>query len=283
VAGALTVVRLAVVGDNPPPDPLPTQVVGPPPDRISVNGRDLVRTGDDVEMGIARIDRDDPATLVVPAGMHAPDADPHCVPHTVVRILSQNARAVEIRAFAYEPADPPAGPVICPGVRYPDLLHRLTLAAPLGDREVRSGTTTVPVVDAGTILWPSYLPAGFARPPNVTLVFPRPDRRAGSSQLSYFAGSDRYLFIRQADPPAEAASVTAGGQPSVFLPESSLEVTARPTVRGRPGVVFDYSPAQRCLRWRETADLAIVICLSPAATPGADDLLAVAESLRARR
>jgi RNA polymerase sigma factor (sigma-70 family) len=122
VAGALTVVRFAVVGDNPPPDPSPTQVVGPPPDRISVNGRDLVRTGDDVEMGTVRIDRDDPATLVVPAGMNAPAADPHCVPHTVVRILSQNARAVEIGAFAYGPADPPAGPVMCPDIRYPDLL-----------------------------------------------------------------------------------------------------------------------------------------------------------------
>jgi len=291
LAAALPLVRLAVAG--PPtgtyPDvkvsPSATRTEGPPPQRITVNGVDLVQRGD-AEIGTAWIDADDTSTLVVPAGADAPDVDPNCEPFTVVRILDQGARVVEIRAYAYTPAEPPTGAIACTAQRHPDKLHRLALAAPLGDREVRAGAATVTVVDAGTLLWPSYLPTGYSGPPAIDLVYPRPDRRAGYSQLTYRAGVDKHLYLRQVDPAAEAAVIAAGGQPSIFLPESSFDVVARPTVRGHAAVVFDYAPTQRCLRWRESAGLAVAICTytsTPGAHLGTDDLLAVAEGLRPRR
>jgi hypothetical protein len=73
----------------------------------------------------------------------------------------------------------------------------------------------------------------------------------------------------------------------VFKAADEFTVEGRPTVRGHEGVVFTYGhestsgPTMRCVRWRESAALAVVVCnrRSVGALPAAE-ILAVAEGLR---
>jgi hypothetical protein len=57
-------------------------------------------------------------------------------------------------------------------------------------------------------------------------------------------------------------------------------------VRGHEGLLIAYSPQTRCVRWRESQDLAVVVCWGTGYTmppPAIEELLRVAESLFRKR
>jgi hypothetical protein len=267
----------------------PSTADGPPPQRITVGGSDLALAGE-TNIGQVWIDLVDRSTLVVQAGLDtagvkAPLGDPYCVPYTVVRVLGQDANSIRIAAYNYKPAAPATGNVMCPGFGYPTKEHRLKLAAPVDGRTVLHGSTAVPVVDPATVLRPSYLPAGYSQPGVLTVDWPRPDGRAGYAELRYIRNPGDSFYVRQADPAAEQVINGTPGQAGLFGPETSFDVVAHPTIRGHDGVLFTYGPQLRCLRWREAADLAVVVCSSGGleAHLSADELVRIAESLRRTR
>jgi hypothetical protein len=296
VAGALAAV-LAVAGggvlairvleDRQRPAPvtgLPTD--GPPPQRVTFNGHQL-RLAGETEVVLASIDREDRSVLVVQAGYAAAEEGTDCVPHTTVRVLAQDARTVRIGAYTYVPIESPPANSACPAVGYPAKEHRLQLGAPLDGRRVLDGSTELVVYDPATVLTPTYLPSGYSQPGRLSFGGPWGIGRplVGGAELSYSVGGDDFMYIREADPTAEAAYNNLGGQASLFGPESAFDIEARPTVRGQQGLVFAYGAGLRCLRWRESSSLAVVICSHgiPSAPLAAEELLKVAESLRLPR
>jgi hypothetical protein len=292
VATAVTVAgggALAAWAADGGPSPSPAgSAAASPPDRITVNGRQLTRTGV-TEVDTAWVDEDDPSTLVVLAGTAPPHDGTFCNPYTVVRLLGEDADTVRIVVDRYE--QPPPSPLpgvmlACPAVKHPAKEHRLELGAAVAGRAVLNGATAVPVHDAGTVFSASYLPPGFSSPGRVAWDDHNRPELAGYSARTYRAGQDGHIFIRAVDPVAEAFDVSHETQPSLFRPESGLDVIGRPTVRGHEGLLIAYSADMRCVRWRESRDLAVVVCWATGYTkppPAIEELLRVAESLYRKR
>lgn len=276
-AGGVLAVRTA----DGRPAPSPEALSSAAPQWITVNGRQLKYSGG-TPVDNAWVDEQDPSILVVVAGVVAPDEGSSCRPYVAVRLLDEDAHTIRIAADEYQD---PVVPGLCTDPAYPGKEHQFKLRAPVGGRTLLDGTTAVLVHDPGTVLSPSYLPPGFSQPGRVTWGGTTASWPAGFTDRSYSAGPDGYLYIREADPAAEEYLVSHETQPSVFRPETGLDVVGHPTVRGHAGVLFAYGPAALCLRWRESAELAVVVCWGTGrGVPPADqDLLRVAESLHRSR
>jgi hypothetical protein len=278
VAGGGVLAVRAVDGG---PAPSPEALSSAAPQWITVNGRQLKYSGG-TPVDNAWVDEQDPSILVVVAGVVAPDEGSSCRPYVAVRLLEEDAHTIRIAADEYQE---PIVTRLCTQPAYPGKEHQFKLRAPVGGRTLLDGTTAVLVHDPGTVLSPSYLPPGFSQPGRVTWGDAPPGRLTGHTNRFYMASSGEGLSIEEADPAAEEYLVSHETQPSVFRPEAGLDVVGHPTVRGYAGVLFAHSPASLCLRWRESAELAVVVCLGTGrgVPPPDEDLLKVAESLHRNR
>jgi hypothetical protein len=194
---------------------------------------------------------------------------------------------VRVAAYDYEPVEAPPVDAACrdsfPGFAE----HALKLGAPVDGRTVLYGSAPVPVRDPATLLTPTHLPAGYRQPGELHWGLQTPRQlpeRGVYAQWIYPGGGSDLVDVRLADPVAERIMNSWSGQPSHFGPETPFNVESRPTVRGHDGLLFTSSPWTRCVRWRESPGLAVVIChhgeVNTSPLPGAE-LLAVAEGLRA--
>jgi hypothetical protein len=110
---------------------------GPPPETFKV-GTTLLVLDREIPIVTAAPDPNNTAGLIVQASR---DDDETCLPHTVVRILAQDAQTVRIAAYRYSvaPDQPETQQCLKPGGS--DLRISLDLRRQLGSRKVLAGTT----------------------------------------------------------------------------------------------------------------------------------------------
>ena len=110
---------------------------GPPPARFKFGTTLMVLAGE-IPVVAVTADPDNTSGLIVQA---ARDDDETCVPHTMVRILAQDAQTIRIAAYRYSvaPDQPETQQCLKPGGK--DLRIPLDLRWQLGNRKVLAGTT----------------------------------------------------------------------------------------------------------------------------------------------
>lgn len=110
---------------------------GPPPAKFKFGSTLMVLAGEIPVVSVAA-DPDDTSGLIVEA---ARDDGETCIPHTMVRILAQDAKTVRIAAYRYSvaPDQPETQQCLKPGGK--DLRIPLDLRWELGNRKVLAGAT----------------------------------------------------------------------------------------------------------------------------------------------
>ena len=110
---------------------------GPPPKQFKF-GNTVMLLGAEVPVSRVEVDSDNAGTLIVEAPRTADDS---CVPHTMVRILSQDASTVRIAAYRYfvAPDQPESQLCVKPGTG--PLRISLDLRRQVGNRTVLAGST----------------------------------------------------------------------------------------------------------------------------------------------
>lgn len=149
VATAATLSTSDLRGTEEPAAPITTPTAGllddgPPPDRFRF-GNTLMLLQKEIPVTAVRPLAGSPSVLVVEASRE-PVAGESCLPHTVVRILDQDAATVRIAAYRYSAApDEPGGGECRKPSTGPVRVH-LDLRSVLGDRTVLAGSTGQRVV-----------------------------------------------------------------------------------------------------------------------------------------
>lgn len=111
---------------------------GPPPAQFRY-GTTMLVLQREVPVTAVRPAQGNPSVLVVETAREA--AAGRCLPHTMVRILSQDAARVRIAAYRYAPApDQPEGPE-CPRSQAGPVRIHLDLRSALAGRTVLAGST----------------------------------------------------------------------------------------------------------------------------------------------
>lgn len=248
-----------------------SQPQGPPPDRITVDGVDL-KLDSSVPFRTAQVAPDDPATVIVIGGQDAGGKPNPCTLYTVGRLLSQDDAAVRIGLYVYRTVEDLAAGSGCTAIGYPPARVRITLDRPFGSRKLicdKDGTL-VPVSDPRALFRADELPAGYKQPGTLEV-----ERREGGQVVN---------TMTYAGPDPDTALHLVEGPPSALEPSNNQQILQRIRVRGHDGV-FQQTvnfPDVKCLRWRETDDLALAVCTrgNPEGPLSAEQLTRVAESLK---
>jgi hypothetical protein len=274
VAGAAVVPSL-LTDTKPLPGGLAAEATadGQPPEELTEDGIELRRTGD-IDISGAYTDPADPTALLVYAGRA--ERAGHCADFAVVRVVEQTANTVVLDASVYKPTDPPPPDSGCTLALPPPKQHRLDLGIPLdGRRVVDADGDELDVLDTGTLLKPTALPAGYRLPGELTVGYSGVDDTTNDVTVHTYAGPTPRTAIEvyQGDP---------GKVPGRDEPDPSA-VIDRPTVRGNPGVVTK-TPGLNdltCLRWRERPGHVVMVCSRGYPPPlGSQQLQDIAASMR---
>lgn len=215
----------------------------------------------------------DPRMLTIAVNINE---TPNCLDNRLpdVRpVVSETTTKVTIRAQAFRPSPPsptptlPAGVVpVCALPGYRPMPVTVRLKQPLGTRSLIDAKTGIrhPVLDASTLLTPSWLPAGY-----VDLGF---QWQTDSPQA----------VVREYDGPGGRLRVGRSPKSAAWSGEKTLTTA---TVLGHPARVFTYDTASkvRCVAW-DDSEYSWSICSDgvepPKASLSTEDVLRIAKSMR---
>ena len=183
----------------------------------------------------------DPTMLTIGVDVNA---TPYCGLPDVRTVVSETAGKVSIRAQVFRPSHASPTPSVPPGVAlvcmtpgHPPVTVTVRLKQPLGTRSLIDAKTGIrhPVLDASTLLAPSWLPAGY-----VDLGFEwEEDNPKGQVLHRYGKGGAELRVVRGYEFPAPAADE---------------RVVSTGTVLGHPAKVTAQasSPNGACVTWKDS-------------------------------
>lgn len=215
----------------------------------------------------------DPTVLTIGVDVNA---TPYCLDNGLPDmrpVVTETATKVTIRARAFRPLHPSPTPTVPPGTviacslrGYMPMSVTVRLERPLGTRSLIDAKARVqrPVLDASTLLAPSWLPAGYA-----------------DKGFRWRTDSPQSV-AHEFDGPAGLLQVRRTPQ----SPWEGEKVLVTATVLGHPGRVFtlDNSPNLRCVAWIDSGST-WSICSEgalepPRPTVSVAELLRIANSMR---
>ena len=234
-----------------PSSPETHEEAGVPPERMLINGVEVQRQGT-ASFEMVQVALDDVSQLIVRAGQDHPGKPNPCSVEAVVRRLAEDDREIRVGVYLYRTVQQLGANEGCTAIGYAAKKFVVQLDGPVAGRDVVdvSSDRAVTLVDPARLLQVTRVPDGY----NATgeLEVEQLPSRGGLVTMWTYEGNERGSAIHLKQGTPQAVEPREGGR----------QVLGRYTVHEHPAV-FDQAPGfpdVKCLRWRESDQLSVVLC-----------------------